>query len=991
MDMGPASVRSVVPLWSGRLGLILAGSILLLSVFAWLAARSLQTLALRADWLNHTERVRYDIGRILQSITDIETGERGYVIAGNDAFLQPFRAARSDLDRELLALRQLTSDNPRQQALISTLTDIAHQRIEQAQAVIDKAAAADLTGARADIAAGEGRRTMDQARETVARMQDEEARLLSVRSAADARARATATALYVGLGALAIFLLGLIAFVTARDGARLHRTEHELAATLRSVGDAIISTDEQGIVRFLNPVAERLTGWTQREAGGRALEQVFHIINERTRALVESPVGKVMRQGTVVGLANHTVLIARDGSELPIEDSGAPVFATNGMLAGVVLVFRDATLEREAQRAIAISEQRFRGAIAAIEGVLWTNSAEGEMRGEQPGWAALTGQSAAEYQGFGWANAVHPEDAQPTIDAWLEAVRTKQPFRFEHRVRERSGQWRSFSIHAIPVLEPSGAVREWVGVHTDVTEQRQFESQLRERERRFAALANSIPQLAWTNRADGTQEFFNRQWYQYTGLTPTESVRLDVWEKVVHGEDFPHSSKLWMEVLRTGAPYEAEFRLRRYDGIYRWFLARANADRDDNGNIIEWFGTCTDVDASKRTQEELRRTEASLREADVRKDVFLATLSHELRNPLAPIRTAARLLELPTLSREEFERSRAIITRQVRHMASLLEDLMDVARITRGALTLRKQSINVQQRVAEAIETVQPALEAKNQRLELELPSDPIEIEADPVRLVQVVANLLANAAKYTPDGGYVALRAQLQDQWLLLSVRDSGIGLAPEHLSRVFEMFTRISASTDRTEGGLGIGLALVKGLVDLHGGRVEAYSEGIGRGSEFRVLLPRARSAQIRRADGDQPLRDRLSPAAGLRVLIADDNRDAAETLGMLLSVAGYQVEICHSGSEAVSRIARSRPEVAILDIGMPGMNGFEVAKAVRAQPGGDGIHLIALTGWGQEEDQRASRSAGFDRHLTKPVDLPELEQVIASLSGSGRVTAL
>jgi PAS domain S-box-containing protein len=984
MDKGRTTIGRVLPLWSGWLVLILVTSIVLLSVFAWLAARSLETLALRGEWLTHTERVRYEIGGILQSLTDIETGERGYVISGNDAFLQPLRDARLSLESELLELRQLTQDNPRQQAPLAALTGITHRRLEQAQAVIDKVAAGDSAGARADIAAGEGKLTMDQARDTIARMQDEETRLLALRSTADEHARVTARALYVALGVLAVFLLGLIAFITARDGARLHRTERELAATLRSVGDAIISTDAQGIVKFLNPVAEELTGWMQREASGAALERVFRIVNEQTRATVESPVVKVMREGTVVGLANHTVLIARDGSERPIEDSGAPVFAANGTLAGVVLVFRDATQEREAQRAIQISEQRFRGAIAAIEGVLWTNSAEGEMRGEQPGWAALTGQSAAEYQGFGWAKAVHPDDAQPTINAWLEAVRTKQPFRFEHRVRDRSGVWRAFAIHAIPVLEPTGEVREWVGVHTDVTEQRQFESQLRERERRFAALANSIPQLAWTNRADGTQEFFNRQWYEYTGLTPTESIRLDVWQRVVHPQDYPHSSQLWVEALRTGTPYEAEFRMRRHDGVYRWFLVRANADRDDTGSIIEWFGTCTDVDASKRTEEDLRRTEASLREADVRKDVFLATLSHELRNPLAPIRTAARLLEMPTLSAGDLERSRAIITRQVRHMASLLEDLLDVSRITRGALTLKKQPVDVQQRIAEAIETVQPALEAKHQRLQVHLPPDPVELNADPVRLVQIVANLLANASKYTPEGGDITLVARRVDEQLVLSVRDTGIGLAQENLSKVFEMFTRISAAGDRTEGGLGIGLALVKGLAELHEGKVEAHSEGIGRGSEFRIVLPWPANASASRATGEQPAAPKPKVAtSGLRIVVADDNRDAAETLGMLLSAAGYQVELCHSGSEAVSRIAQWRPDVAILDIGMPGMDGFEVARRVRKQSWGDGIRLIALTGWGQMEDQHASRSAGFDHHLTKPVDLPQLEQVIAQLS--------
>jgi PAS domain S-box-containing protein len=972
-----------MPLWSGWLKLILAGCMGLLAFIAWQASRSLDILASRADWLNHTQLVRYQIGNILQSVTDIETGERGYAITGNEVFLRPFDQAHSRLASDVAALRELTADNPRQQALIQTLAATVQQRIDQAQAVIEQARAGQLTAAQAAIAAGAGKGSTDAARETIARMQQEEERLLGIRAAADAHARSTAADLFVGLGALAIFLLALIAVVTARDATRLHAAERELAATLRSVGDAIISTDARGIVRFVNPVAEKLTGWVERDARGTALEHVFRIVNEETRATVESPVSKVMREGTIVGLANHTVLIARDGSERPVEDSGAPVFAADGTLAGVVLVFRDATLGRTAERAIQVSEQRFRAAIAAIEGVLWTNTAEGEMRGEQPAWAALTGQSPAEYQGFGWAQAVHPEDAEPTINAWLEAVRSKQPFRFEHRVRDRSGEWRAFSIHAIPVLEPSGAIREWVGVHADITEQRQFESQLRERERRFAALANSIPQLAWTNRANGTQEFFNRQWYEYTGLTPTESVQPESWQKIVHPDDYLHSHQLWMQVLKSGERYEAEFRIRRHDGVYRWFLVRANPDRDERGNIIEWFGTCTDVDASKRAEEDLRRTEASLRDADARKDIFLATLSHELRNPLAPIRTAARLLEMPTLSPQDLERSRAIITRQVRHMASLLEDLLDVSRITRGALTLKKEAVNVQQRVAEAIETVQPALESKKQTLDLDLPPEPIEIDADPVRLVQIVANLLANAAKYTPPDGHIALSARSQQNLLVLSVRDTGIGLAPENLSKVFEMFTRISPITDRTEGGLGIGLALVKGLVELHGGKVEAHSKGVDCGSEFRVFLPGIVTASSPAALAGRPPQKDSGPPAGLRVLVADDNRDAAETLGMLLSVAGYQVELCHSGLEAVSKITQWRPSVAILDIGMPGMDGYEVAREVRAQAWGNEVRLIALTGWGQEDDQKASRSAGFDHHLTKPVDLPELEQVIASLS--------
>jgi CheY-like chemotaxis protein len=261
------------------------------------------------------------------------------------------------------------------------------------------------------------------------------------------------------------------------------------------------------------------------------------------------------------------------------------------------------------------------------------------------------------------------------------------------------------------------------------------------------------------------------------------------------------------------------------------------------------------------------------------------------------------------------------------------------------------------------------------------VPGDPIQIEADPVRLVQIIANLLANAAKYTPPDGSIALRVQQNDGMLELSVRDTGIGLAPENLSKVFEMFTRIPTSAERNEGGLGIGLALVKGLAGLHGGRVEAHSDGLGRGSEFRIFLPCTTSSP--RSLVDQPASEASTGSGGLRVLVVDDNRDAADTLGMLLTVAGYQVELCYGGPEALSLMTQRRPDIAILDIGMPGMDGFEVARQVRAQAWGSAVRLIALTGWGQEEDQRASREAGFDQHLTKPVDLPELERAITALS--------
>ena len=634
-----------------------------------------------------------------------------------------------------------------------------------------------------------------------------------------------------------------------------HREKSEtlarLATTLRSVGDAVISTDAAGSVQFMNTIAESLTGWNEADARARPLDEVFRIVNEQTREPVESPVSKVIRERKIVGLSNHTMLVARDQTERPIEDSGAPIF-DDGALVGVVLVFRDATRQRAFQRALVESEQRFRAAVDAVQGVLWTNSAQGEMQGEQSAWAALTAQSIDQYQGFGWSAAVHPDDAQPTIDAWLTAVRERKPFAFEHRVRRHDGTWRDFSVRAIPILDAFGTIREWVGVHIDITEQREGERSLR--------------------------------------------------------------------------------------------------------NI-----------------------EAALREANTRKDVFLATLSHELRNPLAPIRNAATFLAKGALSPEDHERSRLIIVRQVRHMAALLDDLLDVSRITRGVFELKKEHVNLQGLLAEALETARPLIDSKRHSVKLDWPSEPIEIDADPIRIVQILANLLTNAAKYTDPEGVITFGAQAIGVDITLFVRDTGIGIAPRMLKEVFEMFAQVAPEQKRTEGGLGIGLALVKGLVGLHGGRIEARSEGLERGSEFIVFLPGLRLASGTLQEAAQA-GSAVAPSSK-RVLIADDNRDGAESLGMLMESSGHIVHLAHTGVEAFHMAATYRPHVAILDIGMPGMDGYQVAQKIRDQAWGMHMTLIALTGWGQEDDKRRAQRAGFDHHLTKPVDPAVLEELLGS----------
>jgi CheY-like chemotaxis protein/two-component sensor histidine kinase len=369
----------------------------------------------------------------------------------------------------------------------------------------------------------------------------------------------------------------------------------------------------------------------------------------------------------------------------------------------------------------------------------------------------------------------------------------------------------------------------------------------------------------------------------------------------------------------------------------------------------------------------------------VRKDVFLATLSHELRNPLAPIRTAARLLQSPNLDPEQLARAQSIISRQVIHMSSLLDDLLDVSRITRGSFLLKKEYIDIEAVMEAAIEAAQPSIDARQHTLRVERPAAPIVLEVDPVRLTQVISNLLTNAAKYTPVGGLIALGARLEAQAVIIFVRDDGVGIPPEMLTRIFNMFTRVESDTDRSEGGLGIGLALAKGLVELHGGRIEARSAGLGHGSEFIVTLPNSLIVDTR-ARTPEHLSDAAERQVARRVLVADDNRDGAETLGMFLETLGHEVYLAHTGTEALEVAKRLRPDIGVLDIGMSDLSGYEVARRIRLEAWGDKVTLIAVTGWGQVDDKRRAQVAGFDHHLTKPIDPEQLEHLFTPRHGPG-----
>jgi signal transduction histidine kinase/CheY-like chemotaxis protein len=404
-------------------------------------------------------------------------------------------------------------------------------------------------------------------------------------------------------------------------------------------------------------------------------------------------------------------------------------------------------------------------------------------------------------------------------------------------------------------------------------------------------------------------------------------------------------------------------------------LKRANTDLEHTNRILQ-------SEVAERA-----RAEMALKEADRHKDEFLAVLAHELRNPLAPIRNAVEIMRRSALTDPQLAWSRDVIERQVKHLTRLVDDLLDVSRITRGNINLSREPVAVTTIVARAIETIQPLIADQRHELTVDVPEESLEVEGDLTRLTQVLGNLLNNAAKYTDPGGSIAVSAQRVATDVEIRVRDNGIGIPPELLPRLFQLFTQVDGAAHRAQGGLGIGLALVRQLIQMHGGSVTAYSQGPGHGSEFLIRLPlRVRGYRTPPASSEEPLAD--AAPRGHRILLADDNRDALDSLATLLQCDGHEVHTAADGAEALEVAAACHPDVVLLDIGMPKLDGYEVARRIRAEPWGKSAVLIALTGWGQDEDRRRSREVGFDSHLVKPLDPEALSTLLARLPALSKV---
>jgi PAS domain S-box-containing protein len=667
----------------------------------------------------------------------------------------------------------------------------------------------------------------------------------------------------------------------------------------------------------------------------------------------------------------------------------------------------DVTDRMRAEEALQQSEERYRSLTQAITSVVWTTDAQGRFVTPQIPWSNYTGQTWDELRDFGWANALHPDDREQVRRLWETACASQTHYYAEGRLwHAASRSYRRFEARGVPILNPDGSVREWVGKCLDVEDRKRAEENLR-------LLWEAAALLLSANNPDAMLRELFAKIGPYLGMDTYFNYMVEESGDALRLEScigIPDPTALSISRLAFGQTICGTAALQRRPIV----ATHIQESEDPKAQLAKSFGirACAcypllsgekllgTLSFASRTRNQFNTDELAflettchyvtlayerlrllneLKAANRQKDEFLAMLAHELRNPLAAIRYATELSRLPSVDPKA--ELIDVIERQVENLVHLIDDLLDISRISRGKVQLHSEAGDLRASVRRAAAAVRQLMEEKRHALTMDLAEEPLPIYADSTRIEQVVGNLLTNAAKYTPEGGRIHVQVRSDGGEAVLKVKDSGIGIAPEILPHVFELFTQADRSLDRSQGGLGIGLTVVQKLVELHGGRVAASSEGIAKGAEFIVRLPLSQSAGPSQADSP---RTPDGPRGGLRIVIVEDNRDTARTSALLLESQGHRVSIAHAGNEGVELALRQRPHAMLVDIGLPGLNGYEVAATLRNK-GLTRTTLIAVSGYGRAEDRERSRAAGFDHHLIKPVDNEQLFGLLHELDAA------
>ncbi len=737
---------------------------------------------------------------------------------------------------------------------------------------------------------------------------------------------------------------------------------------------------------------------------------VFEMVNERYLQLVggRDPIGLALREalpeiagqgfielmqgvyrsGEPVSGSDVPVMLARrPGAPLErrfVDQVYMPLRDPDGQVSGILVHGIDVTERRLAENALFESRERFQKIVSqAATGVVQMDP-EGHITLVNQKYCDMVGRSEAELLGTSVLDVTAAGSVPITVEAVQRLAGGEQGVVIDKEYLRSDGTLMPATSSVNGLRGPDGEFQGLVAIVVDTTEKRRAEEQLRASEERYRTLFESVDQgfcilemiFDEANRpVDYRFLEMNRMFEAHTGLVGATGKTAR--------EMVPTLDSFWFEtygrVAQTGEPVRFESEA---PAMERWFDVYATRiGGPGSARVALLF---SDITKRKESEATLRKLASDLADSDRRKTEFLATLAHELRNPLAPIRSGLGVMRLKGDSPASVARVREMMERQVGNMVHLIDDLLDIARISGGKLELKKERADLRTVLSSAVETSLPLVESGRHELTVDLPQAPVPVEADVTRIAQVVSNLLNNAAKYTPAGGSIGLQLRVDDREkeAVVSVRDNGIGIPRDQLSSVFEMFSQVGQHTERSQGGLGIGLSLVRRLVNMHGGEVSAESAGLNAGSVFTVRLPLASGVQagIGGASASGP---GTAGGEGARVLVVDDNVDAAVTLSMILDACGYTSQVAHDGARAVELADSFRPQVAFLDIGMPGMDGYETARAMRQVAGLEQVVLVALTGWGADSDRQKSSEAGFNHHLTKPVQLDVVQDLLARLT--------
>jgi PAS domain S-box-containing protein len=758
---------------------------------------------------------------------------------------------------------------------------------------------------------------------------------------------------------------------------RLRDSEQRFARFMQHLPGLAWIKDARGRYVYANDAAERAFRTRREDLYGRTDEEVFP---PETAAQFRGHDRRALAGGEGVQVVE--TLEHDDGVVHHSLVSKFPMPGPNGEAALVGGIAIDITDRRRAEEALRRGEERLRLIVeSATDYAIFTLDLDGKITTWNSGARNLTGYEEGEILGKGGEILFIREDVERGVPEQEIRKALEQGRAENERWHARKDGTLFWASGLVMPMRDGGEAVGLLKIMRDTTEQKRTEQELQVNRERLEFVVNSSEVGLWYCDLPFDRLVWNAKCKEHFGLPPDAEVTIGTFYERLHPEDRGPTRRAIERSIEGRVQFDTEYRTVDARGRVRWIRAIGQPFYDVTGTPTRFDGITVDVTGRIRQEE-------ALREADRRKDEFLATLAHELRNPLAPIRNALHLMRGPVHSGEDFEAERAMAERQVVHLARLVDDLMDVARISKGKIDLRKEVLDLAAVVRRAVASARTALDERGHRLVVDLPDEPIRLEGDPTRLEQVFWNLLNNAAKYTEPGGEVRLTAEPGGGRVAVRVRDTGIGIEPAMLPRLFRMFVQVGEHRGHAQGGLGIGLGLVKSLVELHGGSIEAHSDGPGTGSEFVVRLPTLTGTAEARApeQGRGAAPDDRPPRRP--ILVVDDNADAANSLARLLSrLYGQEVRVAHDGPSALEIAREFRPEVVLLDIGMPGMDGYEVARRLRERAEFGGTLLVALTGWGQDSDRRKSQEAGFDRHLIKPVAPEALRELLASVGGPGR----